>query len=139
GAKPDEPRPFRPLTVAESAAPVAMSGGTRVLPDHDFAGCPRLDLVLVPGGIGTRTAHRHRPLLEFIAARAAAAEVAASVCTGAALLGSAGLLAGVAATTNRRAFDWVISVSPADVCWDRQSRFVDAGRVATSAGVSAGI
>ena len=62
----------------------------------------------------------------------------ASVCTGAALLANAGALAGLEATTNRRAFDWVVSVSPVDVRWDRTRRWVDTGRIVTSAGVSAG-
>jgi len=60
------------------------------------------------------------------------------VCTGAALPRSAGVLAGLEATTNRRAFDWVESVTPGDVRWDRTRRWVDAGRIVTSAGVSAG-
>ncbi len=138
GSKPGDPRPFRVVTVAERLAPVAMRGGVRVAPEHDLAGCPALDVLLVPGGPGTRTGYRSASLLDFIAARAAAVEVLASVCTGAALLAAAGVLSGLEATTNRRAFDWVVSVSPADVRWDRTRRWVDAGRVVTSAGVSAG-
>jgi transcriptional regulator GlxA family with amidase domain len=138
GAAPGDPRPFRIVTVAEARSPVAMRGGVRVVPDHDLAGCPALDVLLVPGGPGTRAEHRNRALLEFIRARAAAVDVLASVCTGAALLASAGVLEGVEATTNRRAFDWVVSISPPGVRWDRTRRWVDAGRVVTSAGVSAG-
>ena len=139
GAKPDEPRPFRVVTVAETAAAIAMRGGTRLLPDHDLAGCPRLDLLLVPGGPGIRADHRNPALRRFVAERARDLEILCSVCTGASLLAGAGVLSGLEATTNRRAFDWVISVSPPDVRWDRTRRWVDAGRVVTSAGVSAGI
>lgn len=138
GAGPQDPRPFRIVTVAQSAAPVAMRGGIRVLPDHDLAGCPPLDLLLVPGGPGTRAEVRNGALLRFLAGRAGQVEVLASICTGAALLAGAGVLSGLEATTNRRAFDWVVSISPKDVRWDRERRFVDAGRVVTSAGVSAG-
>jgi transcriptional regulator GlxA family with amidase domain len=138
GAKPEDPRPFRVVSVAQELAPVAMRGGMRVTPDHDLTGCPPLDLLLVPGGPGIRAEYRNAALLSFIAARAATVEVLASVCTGAALLANAGVLAGLEATTNRRAFDWVVSVSPANVRWDRTRRWVDAGRVVTSAGVSAG-
>ncbi|HTP29583.1 MAG TPA: DJ-1/PfpI family protein [Anaeromyxobacteraceae bacterium] len=139
GASLKDRRPFRVVTVTQTVAPVAMRGGVRVVPDHHFAGCPELDVLLVPGGPGTRVEYRNRPLLDFIAARAATVEVLCSVCTGAALLAGAGVLAGLEATTNRYAFDWVASVSPGDVRWNRTRRWVDAGRVVTSAGVSAGI
>jgi transcriptional regulator GlxA family with amidase domain len=138
GSAPGEPRPFRIVTVAERLAPVAMRGGARVVPDHDLSSCPALDVLVVPGGPGTRTEHRNAALLDFIRARAESVEILCSVCTGAALLGSAGILSGLAATTNRRAFAWVESVTPADVRWDRTRRWVDAGRIVTSAGVSAG-
>lgn len=138
GAKPDDPRPFRVVTVAQTLVPIAMRGGVRAVPDHDLTGCPALDVLLVPGGPGTRAERGNRALLEFIVARAATVDVLASVCTGAVLLAAAGVLAGLEATTNRRAFDWVVSASPGDVRWDRTRRWVDAGRVVTSAGVSAG-
>lgn len=133
-----DPRPFRVLTIGQSLSPIAMRGGARVVPDHDLVSCPALDLLVVPGGPGTRTEHRNRALLDFIVSRAGAVEILASVCTGAALVGAAGVLSGLEATTNRRAFDWVVSVTPGDVRWNRTRRWVDAGRVVTSAGVSAG-
>jgi transcriptional regulator GlxA family with amidase domain len=130
--------PFQVVTVAELAGPVVMRGGLRVIADHDFASCPALDVLLVPGGPATRTEYKNPALLRFLATRAKAVEVIASVCTGAVLLAAAGLLGGLEATTNRRAFDWVASVSPPDVRWDRSRRFVDTGQLVTSAGVSAG-
>jgi len=138
-SQPKDPRPFRVLTVAQTLAPLAMRGGARILPDHDLAGCPPLDVLVVPGGPGTRTEYRNDALLRFIAARAGEVDVVASVCTGAALLGGAGVLSGLAATTNRIAFEWVVSVSPSEVRWDRARRWVDSGHVVTSAGVAAGI
>jgi transcriptional regulator GlxA family with amidase domain len=138
GSGPEDPRPFRVLMVAETKAPLEMRGGLRVVPDHDLADCPPLDVLVVPGGPGTRKEFRNQAVLDFVADRARGVEVLASVCTGAALLARAGVLSGLEATTNRRAFDWVTSVSPHDVRWDRTRRWVDAGRVTTSAGVSAG-
>jgi transcriptional regulator GlxA family with amidase domain len=135
---PGGPAPFHLLTVAENIAPVAMRGGPRIAPDHDLASCPALDVLVVPGGPGTRTEHANPALRAFLRARAPSLEVLASVCTGAALLGGAGLLSELEATTNRRAFDWVVSVCPPDVRWNRRMRWVDTGRVVTSAGVSAG-
>jgi transcriptional regulator GlxA family with amidase domain len=138
GSRPEDPRPFRVVTVAQAKAPLSMRGGVQVVPDYDLTDCPPLDVLLVPGGPGTRTEYRNQEVLDFIADRARSVEVLASVCTGAALLARAGVLSGLEATTNRRAFDWVASVSPRDVRWDRTRRWVDAGHVVTSAGVSAG-
>ncbi len=132
------PHPFRLLTVAENTQPVAMTGGPRVVPDARLADCPSLDVLWVPGGAGTRREYRNANLLDFIRERAEEVEVLASVCTGAALLGAAGRLNGCAATTNRRAFDWVAGLAPA-ARWDREARWVDTGRIVTAAGVSAGI
>jgi transcriptional regulator GlxA family with amidase domain len=139
GSKSEDPRPFHVVTVAQTLAPVAMRGGVRVVPNHGFVDCPPLDVLLVPGGPGARAEYRNSALLDFIAVRAKGVEVLCSVCTGAVLLSNAGVLSGVEATTNRRAFDWVVSVSPRDVRWDRTRRWVDTGRVVTAAGVSAGI
>jgi transcriptional regulator GlxA family with amidase domain len=133
----EPPHPFRVVMIAATREPIAMTGGPRVTPDHDFADCPRLDLLLVPGGMGTRTEYGNQRLLDFIREQSARADIVASVCTGAVLLGSAGLLDGEPATTNRRAFDWVASTVPS-ARWDRTVRWADAGRVVTSAGVSAG-
>lgn len=134
----DAPPPFRIVTLAETREPVAMRGGPRVLPDLDLASAPPLDVLLVPGGPGARREVRNPALLGFLRHQAGQAQVIASVCTGAALLGVAGLLSGREATTNRRAFDWVISTCPGDVRWNRTARWVDQGPIVTSAGVSAG-
>jgi transcriptional regulator GlxA family with amidase domain len=137
GAGEEPPHPFRVVMIGASRDPIPMTGGPRVTPDHDFGDCPRVELLLVPGGMGTRTEHRNERLLGFLREQSRRAEVVASVCTGAVLLGCAGLLDGQPATTNRRAFDWVASTVPS-ARWDRTVRWVDAGRVVTSAGVSAG-
>ena len=98
----------------------------------------RFDLILVPGGIGTRREVDNPRLLEWLNQRAAAAILVTSVCTGAALLARAGLLDGKRATTNKRAFAWVASQGP-EVNWIKQARWVEDGKFATSSGVSAGI
>jgi transcriptional regulator GlxA family with amidase domain len=138
GEEPGGKSPFRMVAVAERAGPVAMRGGLRAVADHSLADCPPLDLLLVPGGLGTRSEVRNPALLGFIRDQSDRVEVLASICTGAALLGCAGVLSGLEATTNRVAFDWVMGVCPPDIRWNRSQRWVDAGRVATSAGVSAG-
>ena len=129
GQESDEPPyPFGVLTVAETALAVPMTGGLRVVPDVTLTECPPLDVLLVPGGAGARRECRNTVLLHFVRERAAEVEVLASVCTGAALLGAAGLLGGCAATTNRRAFEWVASLAPG-ARWDPDVRWVDTGRM----------
>jgi transcriptional regulator GlxA family with amidase domain len=128
---------FRVLTVAAEAGPVASAQGPRALADHGLADCPHLDLLLVPGGMGTRREVDDEALRPWLRARAADAEIVMSVCTGAALLARAGLLDGLRATTNKRAFDWVVTQGPR-VDWVRKARWVDSGKVVTSSGVSAG-
>jgi transcriptional regulator GlxA family with amidase domain len=129
---------FRTCTVAATAGPVESAQGARAVADHGFADAPRLDLLLVPGGMGTRTEVENGALLDWLRTRAAGAELVMSVCTGAALLARAGLLDGHRATTNKFAFPWVTTQGP-KVDWVRQARWVDAGKYVTSSGVTAGI
>ncbi len=140
GVKPRRSRetaPFEVFTVAPSSAPVRANGGVLVTPHHSFADVPRIDLLVVPGGLGTRTLIRDAELLDWIRERAAAAERVASVCTGSLLLAKAGLLEGRRAATHWAATDLLESLgSGALVVRDR--RVVDDG-VVTSAGVSSGI
>jgi transcriptional regulator GlxA family with amidase domain len=129
---------FRIAMVAEKAGPIASAQGPRAVAEFGFDDCPRLDLMLVPGGIGTRREVYRTSTVLWLRDRAAQAELVTSVCTGAALLASAGLLDGLRATTNKRSFAWVQSQGP-KVDWVRQARWVEDGKFATSSGVSAGI
>lgn len=130
--------PFDVSLIAEHADPVLTTGGMKVLPDATFDDCPALDFLIVPGGVGTRKLEDNPDLLDWLSARASEVEVLASVCTGAMLLGRAGLLGGLAATTHWRSLDRMRDAFPdVDVCYDRH--FVKAGHVYTSAGISAGI
>lgn len=97
-----------------------------------------IDWLFVPGGIGTRVQASNPALLKFIAGWAARAQQVLSVCTGAGLLAAAGVLDGLRATTNKRAFDWPVSKGP-QVKWVRHARWVDDGKTITSSGVSAGM
>lgn len=129
---------FAIVVLAERAGPVASAQGPQAVAEQSFADAPTLDVLLVPGGMGTRTEVDNPALTGFLAARAKAAEVTTSVCTGAALLARAGLLDGRRATTNKMAFPWVVAQGPR-VTWVPAARWVDEGNVVTSSGVSAGI
>ncbi|HWO18136.1 MAG TPA: DJ-1/PfpI family protein [Kofleriaceae bacterium] len=137
--KPD-PRPFHVIFVAETLDPIACYCGPRAVPDHTFDSCPPLDVVLVPGGFGSSAAAGNQAILRFLKTCVEDPKVAvvASVCTGAEVLASAGVLDGLPAATNHQAFDMVSRGAPR-VLWDNVSRWVDAGKLVTSAGVSAGI
>ena len=129
---------WRVLTVAERAGAVASAQGPKSIADFSFDDCPRIDILMVPGGVGTRREITNQSMLESIVDRAGKAEIVSSVCTGAALLAKAGLLDGRSATTNKFSFKWVTEQGPR-VKWVKQARWVHDGKFSTSSGVSAGI
>ena len=91
----EEPSPFRVILVSEKLGQVLAIGGLRFTPDVTFDNCPDLDLLMVPGGWGTRKEVKNDTLLKWIAARATSkTKLTASVCTGSSLLGKTGLLDG---------------------------------------------
>jgi transcriptional regulator GlxA family with amidase domain len=130
---------FRITTVAETAAPVPSSGGPSIVPDESFAAGNHYDILLVPGGKGTRSERLNQPFLDWLSQAADQAELVTSVCTGSLLLANAGILNGLKATTNKRAFDWVVENSPDGIQWQPKARWVEDGKVLTSSGVSAGM
>ncbi|MBI3785723.1 MAG: DJ-1/PfpI family protein [Deltaproteobacteria bacterium] len=130
--------PFEVKLIAESVEAVETTGGMRVLPDHTLGTTPHLDVLVVPGGWGTRTLIGNQRLLAWIAERAKQVETLTSVCTGAMLLGKAGLLDGRRATTHWRSLDWMRDELPR-VSVVRDEHVVEDGNLVTSAGISAGI
>jgi transcriptional regulator GlxA family with amidase domain len=134
----DPEPPFYVYTVAEKAEPVSARNGLSVNPRYSIYDCPNPDIVLVPGGRGTRTILRNEALLDWIKQVNGMTELTLSVCTGALVLGKAGLLDGLAATTYHTAFDELKAVAP-NTLQRPGERWVDNGRIVTSAGVSAGI
>ena len=133
----EESAPFRVFTVAASADPIRATGDLRVLPHHDFASAPPIDLLLIPGGFGTRALIDDAPVLDWIRRSAATARHVTSVCTGSLLLARAGLLSGRRATTHWGALDLLAGIDPT-VTVDREARVVTDG-IVSSAGVAAGI
>lgn len=130
--------PFEVCTVAKDEKPVKARGGLSVNPAYSFANCPRPDILLIPGGPGTRRELANQNMLGWIRDRAKDAHLVLSVCSGALLLASAGLLDGLTATTHHGALDELRLINP-NVRVDGARRFVDNGRVIASGGISAGI
>lgn len=123
--------------VAEAEGPVASGAGPRALADDGFAAGRQYDLLLVPGGPGTRREVDNERLIGWLRRQGEAASQVATVCTGSALLARTGLLDGRKATSNKAAFDWVVRQGPA-VDWQASARWVEDGKFWTSSGVSAG-
>ena len=124
------------VLVAEAAEPVRCAKGLRVLPDATFAATQHLDVVLVPGGQGTRKEVDNETLLTWLQSVAKGASWVTSVCTGSLLLHTAGLTAGKQVTTHW-AYTDTLKGKGAQVL--DTVRYVRDGNVVTAAGVSAGI
>ena len=129
---------FNVVTVAEKPDPILTRGSLSINPHHCLSDCPQPDLLLVPGGQGTRREMHNTALIDWIKQASANAERILSVCTGALLLAKAGLLDGLEATTHHGSFDLLRQVAPKTKVHENR-RFVDNGRVICSAGIAAGI
>jgi transcriptional regulator GlxA family with amidase domain len=131
-----EPESCDVFTVSEQGGEVRCAKGLRVLADHSFESAPTADIVLVPGGMGTRTEIDNPRMVEYIRRAAAGAEVTTSVCTGSFLLERAGLLHGKRGTTHWASLGRLRERGTVEVV---EQRWVDEGEVITASGVSAGI
>src|SRR5690606_1110362 len=130
--------PFQVSLVAQRPGPVTLRNGFVVVPHATTAETPTADLVVIPGGFGTRREVDNPALIDWIRRVTGEAELVLSVCTGALLLGKAGLLDDLSATTHHDTYTLLRALAPRTRVLEGE-RFVDAGRVVTSAGVSAGI
>lgn len=128
----------RITTVAMEAGAVRSSSGPSGVADASMNTCKGFDVLLIPGGIGTRREVSNAALLSELKRLAEASKIVATVCTGSYLLAATGLLDGLKATSNKRAFDMVVKSAP-KVKWVRQARWVEDGKYFTSSGISAGI
>lgn len=133
----DETAPFHVFTVAARPGSIRATGGLEIVPSYDFATAPPIDILLLPGGFGTRPLLENADVLDWIRRTAAGAQRVTSVCTGSLLLARAGLLQGRRATTHWGALDLLASLDPT-IKVEADRRVVEDG-VLSSAGVAAGI
>jgi transcriptional regulator GlxA family with amidase domain len=126
------------FTVAREDGPVSCAKGLRVLPDRTWESAPPLDVLVYPGGAGTRRELADEAVLDWLRGLRAGETLMTSVCTGSLVYASAGLLDGRPATTWWGALDRLAELG-AGIDVRPDDRFVDSGEVVTAAGVSAGI
>ena len=124
--------------LAEKPGAIISSVGVMGFAESSLNDPGALDLLLIPGGIGTRSLVKDDHFLALLKSKAEASALVATVCTGSALLAKTGLLDGHRATSNKIAFDWVTEQGPG-VHWIRKARWVEDGKYFTSSGISAGI
>ncbi|NQX58266.1 GNAT family N-acetyltransferase [Paenibacillus qinlingensis] len=129
---------FKVYTVGEEQKPVTTVSGLTIHPKYSFDNCPLPDILIVPGGLGSRTEMNNIITTSWISQTAASAEIVLSVCTGALLLAKANLLDGLRVTTNRNAFDVLREIVPPNATIVEDVRYVDNGKIVMSAGVTAG-
>lgn len=130
---------FRVFSVAEQARPVITFGNLSINPAYTFDNFPKPDILLIPGGPGSRKEMHNNVLIDWIRTQAEEAELLLSVCTGALIVVSTGLVEGMQLTTNRLAMEELRQVAPPTATILDDVRYVDNGNVIFSAGVSAGI
>ena len=134
----NSPPPFRVCTLAVKPGPVIARNGLSINANYGLHDCPPPDLLVIPGGQGTRPLLKDEALLGWLREQDARSELTLSVCTGSLLLARAGLLQGLRATTHWGSLGLLEALAPGTQVL-RDTRYVDNGRIITSAGISAGI
>lgn len=129
---------FHVYTVAAELGAIMAVNSLSVNPQYCFVDCPRPDILIVPGGIGSRAAMNNPRIMEWVRTSSQHAELVLSVCSGARILAKSGLLDGLEATTHHEVIEHLRELAPRTTVRENV-RFVDSGRIMTSGGISAGI
>lgn len=138
-AKENEPKPFEVMTITQDGDRIRTTGGLTVLPGYSFQTCPKLDILIIPGGIGARTVEAfNHVLLDWVRQKAQETTCLATVCTGAFILAELGMLDGKKATTHWASIDRLRQTYP-HITVLENVKFVDEGHILTAAGISAGL
>jgi transcriptional regulator GlxA family with amidase domain len=127
------PHPFRPYIVAETTAPIQVSGGMTIVPKYSIASAPPPKVIVIPA-----QSEPSEAVVAWLRNAALASDVTMSVCTGVFLLAKTGLLSGKPATTHHSAYA-ELAVNFPDIWVKRGARFVESGNLASSGGLSSGI
>ena len=129
---------FKVFTVSEDGGAIKSVNGLIVIPDYSFDNHPKIDILIIPGGEGTKNEIKKKKVMEWVNKTQGSAEIMATVCSGARIPAVLGLLDGLEATTHHSVIDDVKKLAP-NVIIDHTKRFIDNGKIMTSGGISAGI
>ncbi|MGB3512937.1 MAG: DJ-1/PfpI family protein [Microcoleaceae cyanobacterium] len=129
---------FEVYTVAEKLESITARNGLSINPSYEIADCPTPNILIMPGGFGTRELMNNSVVIKWVQDCSRQAELVLSVCTGSLILAKAGLLVGLEATTHHQVIDDLRAVAPTTQVLENK-RFVDNGQIITSGGISAGI
>lgn len=129
---------FNVFTISEDGAEVRSVNGLRVVPDYSFKNHPHIDILIVPGGNGTKTEMNNAEVLEWLRKQNNDSQITMSICSGTRLLGKVGLLDNLKIITHHEVIPDMKAIAPSAII-EAQARFVDNGKILTSAGISAGI
>ncbi|MNI68372.1 Isonitrile hydratase [compost metagenome] len=135
---PDEFLPFHVTTFSENGGLITARNGLKVITDYSFQMAPEYDILVIPGGMGTRREVHNKNVIQWIRERKEQVELMTSVCTGSFLLAEAGLLEGKSVTTHWGSINRMRETYPSIEVLENV-KFVDAGDTISSAGISAGI
>ena len=129
---------FKVFTISEDGGAIKSVNGLIVIPDYSFDNHPKIDILIIPGGEGTKNEIKKKKVMEWVNKTQGSAEIMATVCSGARIPAVLGLLDGLEATTHQSVIDDVKKLAP-NVTINHTKRFIDNGKIMTSGGISAGI
>lgn len=129
---------FNVFTVAKSTTPIRAVNGLSVNPDYTFKDCPQPDILILSGGAGTRVLMQDTDVLEWIRTAHKSSEYTLSICSGARILGKLGFLDNKPYCTHHEVYEHLQEIAPLGIP-QPEKRFVQAGKIFTSGGISAGI
>jgi transcriptional regulator GlxA family with amidase domain len=129
---------FKVFTITQNGREIKSVNGLKVIPDYNFTNHPPIDILVIPGGVGTKTEMPKEGVLNWLRQHYEASQITMSVCSGARLLGKLGLLDNTDATTHHEVIAHIKEIAPLARIKEN-IRFMDNGKVMTSAGISAGI
>jgi transcriptional regulator GlxA family with amidase domain len=129
---------FKVFTVTQNGQDIKSVNGLRILPDFSFDKHPDIDILIISGGVGTKSEMLKEDILEWLKRNQSNSKMTMSVCSGARLLGKLGLLDGLECTTHHEVMEHLQEIAPGAMI-RTDKKFIDNGKILTSAGISAGI
>ena len=126
------------FTIEEQNRTIDSVNGLKIISDYSFKNCPKIDILVIPGGVGTKALLEQEEVLKWVLDRYDESEITFSVCSGTRILGKIGLLDGIKYTTHHEVMEDMNQIAPKAIIVSGK-RFIDNGKLLTSAGISAGI